>query len=100
MVNVPCPVHAVVPVTLQFPVIVLFGPTPPCSMRTFCPPVSCAVIVIPNVPVTLPLKLPLKVKLPVSVVVPVKHEPLELLRVKLVTLTPPPLLSASVVVKE
>ena len=54
---------------------------------------------MPNVPVTFPLKLPLSVKLPVSVVWPVKHEPLELLRVKLVTLTPPPLVSVNVVVK-
>ena len=58
------------------------------------------VIVIPNVPVTLPLKLPLRVKEPVSEVSPdTKHEPVDL-NVKLVTLNPPPLASLSVVVKE
>lgn len=80
MVNVPAPTHALAPVKLQVPVMVLFGPTPPWSVSTSCPPESWAVIVIPNMPVTFPLKLPLSVKLPVSLVAPVKQEPLALLK--------------------
>jgi hypothetical protein len=56
-------------------------------------------MVIPNVPVTFPLKFPLRVNVPVSEVSPdTKHEPVEV-NVKFETLSPPPLVSASVVVK-
>jgi hypothetical protein len=58
-------------------------------------------IVIPNVPVTFPLKFPLRVNVPASEVSPdTKHEPLEVeVNVKFETLSAPPLVSANVVVK-
>jgi len=100
-VKFPWPLQALDPIKVHVPATVLLGPTPPCR-------VSCVLLlvvevtVIPNVPVTLPLKLPLRVKVPVSEVSPdTKHEPVDVdVNVKFVTLSPPPLASLSVVVKE
>jgi hypothetical protein len=70
-------------------------------VRTFCvaPPGNSVEMVIPNVPVTLPLKFPLRVKLPVSdVVSPWKQGPV-VVNVKLLTLSPFALAAVKVVEK-
>jgi len=66
IVNVPFPEHPVPPIRVQLPDIVL-PVTVPWRVRTLLvAPGNIVVMVISNVPVTLPLKLPIRPKLPVS----------------------------------
>ena len=101
IVKVPCPLHPDTPVSVQFPEMVLPVTAPLVRVRTFCvaPPENSVVMVIPNVPVTFPLKLPARVKLPVSdVSLPEKQGPF-VVNVKLLMLSPPPLACVNVVEK-
>jgi hypothetical protein len=79
----------VTPVRVQVPVTALFF-TVPCNVRVL--PLGVPDwMVIPNPPVTFPLKFPLRVKDPVSVSPEAKHGD-ELVKLKLVTVTSVPLL--------
>jgi hypothetical protein len=99
MVKVPFPLHPVRPVRVQVPEMVLPF-TVPWRVRTlFVAAGNIVVMVIPNVPITLPLRLPLRVKVPVSEVGYVaKQGPVDV-NVKLVTVSPPVPASVNVVVK-
>ena len=85
-VKFPEPVHPdCAPVKFHVPEIVLLF-TLPWSVRMFCVPGNIVEMVIPNAPVTFPLKFPLRVNEPVSVVFELKHG-LDEVKLKLVTVT-------------
>ena len=85
IVKLPLPVHVVLPVKLHVPVILPLL-TVPCSVST-SDGLFVDVMVIANVPLTLPLKFPVKPKLPVSVTVcELKHPP-DVVKAKFVTVT-------------
>jgi hypothetical protein len=97
MVNVPFPLHPVVLVNAQLPVILLLATLP---VRVSVFPLGVAeTIIIVNVPVTDPLKLPVSANDPVSVPAVPKHESFSVVNVRFVTLTPVPLVCVKVVVK-
>jgi hypothetical protein len=82
----PEPVHPdPAPVKVHVPEIVLLF-TLPCSASTFWFPGNMVEMVIPNAPVTFPLKFPLSVNEPVSVVGELKQGA-DVEKVSLITLT-------------
>jgi hypothetical protein len=95
MVKLPEPVQFELPVKVQVPVIV-FPFTVPTRASAFPDGVpDCTVI--PNLPLTLPLKSPLKANEPVSVSPDVKHDEF-VLKLKFVKVTDPLLLLMLIVV--
>src|SRR5580698_9862626 len=99
MVKVPDPVQpAPVPVSVQLPVIALLFKVP-CSVSWLVPLVLPVPdwMVIWKVPVVTPPEVPVAVNAPVAVVPKAKHED-EVLKLRLVTVTTPPL-DARVAVK-
>lgn len=83
--KLPLPLHPVAPVSVHVPEMVLPA-TLPWRVSTFFVPVDIVVIIIPNVPATLPLKLPLRLNEPVcEVCSDAKQEPVDV-KVKSVTL--------------
>jgi len=96
--KVPFPLHPVTPVSVQVPEI-WFPFTVPLRVRTlFVAAGNIVMIVISNVPVTLPL-FPLKPKVPVSEVWPEEKQGLVVVKVKLVKVSAVPLLCVKVVAK-
>jgi len=73
-VKVPFPVHPGTPVNVHVPLIE-FPLTVPCNVSTSLLLENVVEIVMPNCPVTLPLKSPARLKEPVSEVCPEKQLP-------------------------
>ena len=98
IVNVPCPLHPP-PVRVQFPEIVLPLTVPFIKLRTLLVVPLVPLMVIPNVPCTLPLKFPLRVNEPVSDVVSEAKQGAVEVKVNWVTLSVLPLPCVKVVEK-
>lgn len=95
----PFPLQPVKPVSVQVPEMVLPFTVPWSVSTLLVAPGNIVVMVIPNVPVTLPLKLPIKPMVAVSDVwYEAKHDPADV-KVKLVTLSVLPLPWVKVVEK-
>ena len=92
----PLPLHPEAPDKVHVPAIT-FPVTVPCSFRTLGV-VSVVLTVIPNVPLTLPLKFPARAKLPVSVVFCDAKQELDEVKEKFVTSKVPLLVSVKFVV--
>src|SRR5580700_10322392 len=89
MVKFPLPLHPMLPLRVQVPVMVLPFTAPCRASWLFVPVEDVVEMFIPNVPVTLPLKVPLRPNEPVCVVGLEKQEPL-VVNLRLVMLIDPP----------